>query len=152
MCLYFVCCVFVLCVGTTLPLLLCDYILLRTHSLTLFLCVFLDDFLVYIYCDYYYSFFTIRFYYVLVFCFFKSVGRVHRKFCHVRLVLREVDFPLKIYMASTKNQKQKWMHHQARAEREWNHAHAKRMELQRLEQEQASRRQKSTTTKEEEEK
>ena len=57
---------------------------------------------------------------------------MHHKFSHIRAVLREIDFPLKIYQAKSLNQKKKWLAHQHRAERDAQAAKAKREETERL--------------------
>lgn len=59
-------------------------------------------------------------------------GIMHHKFSHIRVVLREIDFPLKIYQQKTLNQKKKWLMHQKRAEQDGQAAMAKRKELERL--------------------
>ena len=61
-----------------------------------------------------------------------SAGIMHHKFSHVRCVLREIDFPLKIYQAKSLNQKKKWLQHQYRAEQDAKAAKAEREETQRL--------------------
>lgn len=57
---------------------------------------------------------------------------MHHKFSHIRVVLREIDFPLRIYQQRSLNQKKKWLQHQHRAEQEGQAAKAKRDEMQRL--------------------
>jgi hypothetical protein len=57
---------------------------------------------------------------------------MHHKFSHIRVVLREIDFPLRIYQQKSLNQKKKWLKHQHRAEQEAQAAKAKRDEMQRL--------------------
>jgi len=71
----------------------------------------------------------------------KTMGRgrhgvMHHKFSHIRVVLREIDFPLRIYQQKSLNQKKKWMYHQHRAETDARAAMAKREELERLEKQQ----------------
>lgn len=61
-----------------------------------------------------------------------SHGIMHHKFSHIRVVLREIDFPLKIYQQKTLNQKKKWLLHQQRAEQDGKAAMAKRQELEQL--------------------
>ena len=61
---------------------------------------------------------------------------MHHKFSNIRVVLREIDFPLRIYQQKTLNQKKKWLLHQQRAERDAQEAKAKRDELERLERQQ----------------
>uniref|UniRef100_A0A6V0D6B5 50S ribosomal protein L22, chloroplastic n=1 Tax=Pseudo-nitzschia australis TaxID=44445 RepID=A0A6V0D6B5_9STRA len=63
-------------------------------------------------------------------------GVMHHKFSHIRVVLREIDFPLRIYQQTSLNQKKKWMYHQQRAENDARAAMAKREELERLEKQQ----------------
>lgn len=57
---------------------------------------------------------------------------MHHKFSHIRVVLREIDFPLKIYEQKSLNQKKKWLLHQKRAEQDARAAKAKRDEMERL--------------------
>ncbi|KAG7347284.1 50S ribosomal protein L22 [Nitzschia inconspicua] len=59
-------------------------------------------------------------------------GIMHHKFSHIRVVLREIDFPLKIYQQKSMNQKKKWLMHQKRAEQDGQAASAKRQEMERL--------------------
>mmetsp|Transcript_53326 Transcript_53326/g.129612 ORF Transcript_53326/g.129612 Transcript_53326/m.129612 type:complete len:320 (+) Transcript_53326:71-1030(+) len=59
-------------------------------------------------------------------------GIMHHKFAHIRVVLREIDFPLKIYQQKSLNQKKKWLMHQQRAEQDYQVAKAKRDEMQQL--------------------
>ena len=61
---------------------------------------------------------------------------MHHKFSHMRVVLREIDFPLRIYQQKSLNQKKKWLQHQQRAEQDAQVAKAKREEMQRLEKQQ----------------
>ncbi|VEU35766.1 unnamed protein product [Pseudo-nitzschia multistriata] len=63
-------------------------------------------------------------------------GVMHHKFSHIRVVLREIDFPLRIYQQKSLNQKKKWMLHQQRAQNDAQAAMAKREELERLEKQQ----------------
>lgn len=60
-------------------------------------------------------------------------GTMHHRYSHMRVVLREIDFPLKIYTAKTVNEKKKWLEHQLRAQADYDAAKAKRDELKRLE-------------------
>ena len=57
---------------------------------------------------------------------------MHHKFSHIRIVLREIDFPLRIYQQKSLNQKKKWLQHQHRAEKDAQEAKAKRGEMERL--------------------
>ncbi len=90
------------------------------------------------------SLFTIIFLTTIQFCFLLyfdlqikcSHGVMHHKFSHIRVVLREIDFPLKIYQQKSLNQKKKWLYHQQRAENDARAAMAKREELERLEKQQ----------------
>ena len=71
---------------------------------------------------------------------------MHHRYAHMRVVLREIDFKLKIYQAPSLNQKKKWLQHQIRAEREYDHAQAEREEMEKLkreEEEQAAARKKA---------
>jgi len=36
-------------------------------------------------------------------------GRMHHRFSHMRIVLREIDFPLKIMQATALNQRNRWV-------------------------------------------
>mmetsp|Transcript_7138 Transcript_7138/g.15413 ORF Transcript_7138/g.15413 Transcript_7138/m.15413 type:complete len:336 (-) Transcript_7138:805-1812(-) len=63
-------------------------------------------------------------------------GIMHHKFSHIRVVLREIDFPLRIYQQKSLNQKKKWLYHQQRSENDARAAMAKREELERLEKQQ----------------
>mmetsp|Transcript_3826 Transcript_3826/g.10046 ORF Transcript_3826/g.10046 Transcript_3826/m.10046 type:complete len:325 (+) Transcript_3826:36-1010(+) len=72
----------------------------------------------------------------------KTMGRgrhgiMHHKFSHIRVVLREIDFPLRIYQQKSLNQKKNWLRHQQRAEYDARAATAKREELERLEKQEA---------------
>lgn len=57
---------------------------------------------------------------------------MHHKFSHMRVVLREIDFPLRIFQQKSLNQKRKWLQHQQRAERDGQAAKVKREEMERL--------------------
>jgi len=73
---------------------------------------------------------------------FLSKGRFGKKVkrhCHVRMVLREIDFPLRIYQSKTLNQKRKWIERQLRAQKDAEAAQAEREELARLEQQAAEK-------------
>jgi len=59
-------------------------------------------------------------------------GIMHHKHSHISLVLREIDFPLRIYQQKSLNQKKKWMFHQQRANKDAEAAKTKREELDRL--------------------
>ena len=60
-------------------------------------------------------------------------GRMEHKHSHIRLVLREIDFKLRIYQATSLNQKKKWFLLQQQAERDGARAMAERDEVKRLE-------------------
>jgi large subunit ribosomal protein L22 len=60
-------------------------------------------------------------------------GRMEHKHSHMRLVLREVDFKLRLYQAPSVNQKKKVFTLQQQAERDSTRAKAERDELSRLE-------------------
>lgn len=62
-------------------------------------------------------------------------GRMEHKHSHIRLVLREIDFKLRIYQAPSLNQKKKWFLLQQQAERDGARASAEREEVKRLERE-----------------
>jgi hypothetical protein len=57
---------------------------------------------------------------------------MHHRYAHIRVLLREIDFKLKIFQAPSMNQKKKWFTHQMRAQREFERAQAERQEMQRL--------------------
>jgi len=61
------------------------------------------------------------------------MGVMHHRFCHMRVVLREIDFPLKIYTAKTISEKKRWMEHQLTAKADYEARRADREELQTLE-------------------
>ena len=67
-------------------------------------------------------------------------GVMHHRFAHMRVVLREIDFKLKIYQAKSLNQKKKWLQHKIRAEQEFERAQAERQELERLKREEEAQR------------
>ncbi len=60
---------------------------------------------------------------------------MEHKHSHIRLVLREIDFKLRIYQATSLNQKKKWFMLQQQAERDGARATAEREEVKRLERE-----------------
>lgn len=66
-------------------------------------------------------------------------GRMLRRHSHFRVVLREIDFKLRIYQAPSLNQKKKWFLLQQRAEEDYAAAKAERDEIERLEQQVAKR-------------
>jgi large subunit ribosomal protein L22 len=63
------------------------------------------------------------------------MGRMEHKHAHFRAVLREIDFPLRIYQAPSINQKKRWFMLQQQAAKDGERAQAERAELQRLERE-----------------
>ena len=65
-------------------------------------------------------------------------GRMERKHSHMRVVLREIDFPLKIYQAPSLGQKKRWFLMQQQAEKDAAQALAEREEVKRLERETAA--------------
>ena len=69
-------------------------------------------------------------------------GIMHHRFSHLRVVLREIDFPLKIYQAKTIGQKQKWIGLQLTAQEDADRAQAERDELMELERQVAESRDK----------
>jgi large subunit ribosomal protein L22 len=71
-------------------------------------------------------------------------GIMHRKFAHFRVVLREIDFKLKLYQAPTLNQKKKWFVRQQLAEADQARVQAERAELERLERQAEANRAKQT--------
>lgn len=60
-------------------------------------------------------------------------GMMEHKHAHMRVVLREIDFKLRIYQAPTINQKKKWFLLQQQAEKDGDRAQAEREEIARLE-------------------
>jgi large subunit ribosomal protein L22 len=71
-------------------------------------------------------------------------GRMEHKFSHFRVVLREIDFKLRIYQAPTLGQKKRWFIRQQQAESEYAKAKAERDEISRLEKETEAYRTKET--------
>jgi len=61
------------------------------------------------------------------------MGIMHHKHSHMRVVLREIDFPLKIYQAPTLYQKKKWVKLQIEARAEYLNAKKERDEMRELE-------------------
>lgn len=64
---------------------------------------------------------------------------MHHRYSHMRVVLREIDFPLKIYQAKTVGQKKKWIQLQLAAQQDAEKAQTEREELERLELEAAAK-------------
>jgi hypothetical protein len=63
-------------------------------------------------------------------------GRMTREHSHMRVVLREIDFKLRIYQAKNVYQKKKWLEMQMVAQEDSDVAMAERREVERLEEEQ----------------
>jgi large subunit ribosomal protein L22 len=61
-------------------------------------------------------------------------GKKIRRFTHVRLILREIDFPLKILSATSLNQRQMWIHKMNLAVEDARAYAVERQEMERLEQ------------------
>ena len=59
-------------------------------------------------------------------------GIMHHKYSHIRVVLREIDFPLRILQQKSLNQKKKWLLHQRRAADDYQASKAERIEMLRL--------------------
>ena len=66
------------------------------------------------------------------------MGRLEHKHSHLRVVLREIDFKLRIYQARSVNQKKKWFLLQQQAGRDSDRALAERQEVERLEKQTAA--------------
>jgi large subunit ribosomal protein L22 len=64
-------------------------------------------------------------------------GRMEHRHAHMRVVLREIDFKLKVYQAPTLNQKKRWLERQMVAQRDGARAAAEREEMARLERQEA---------------
>lgn len=62
-----------------------------------------------------------------------SSGTKHRRFSHIRLVLREIDFPTKLVQATSINQKRKWLERLAIAREDYEKARVEKDELAELE-------------------
>ena len=62
-------------------------------------------------------------------------GRMEHQTAHLRVVLREIDFKLRIYQAPSIHQKKRWLMRQQEAEKDGARAKAEREELKRLEKE-----------------
>jgi hypothetical protein len=60
-------------------------------------------------------------------------GKKLRRFSHIRLVLREIDFPTKILEATSINQKRKWLERLAIAREDYEKARVEKEELAELE-------------------
>lgn len=74
-------------------------------------------------------------------------GIVHRRHCHIRLVLREIDFPMKIALATTEGQKRRWMEQMRLADLDAAEAKEERDELAELEEAAAARKAKEEENK-----
>mmetsp|Transcript_769 Transcript_769/g.1814 ORF Transcript_769/g.1814 Transcript_769/m.1814 type:complete len:298 (-) Transcript_769:142-1035(-) len=64
-------------------------------------------------------------------------GKKRRRFSHIRLVLREIDFPTKILQAETVNQKRRWLGRLAVAREDYEKARIEKDELAELEEQAA---------------
>ena len=71
-------------------------------------------------------------------------GRMEHKHAHFRVVLREIDFKLRIYQAPTIGLKKRWFLRQQQAEADFTRAKAERDEISRLEKETEAYRNKET--------
>jgi large subunit ribosomal protein L22 len=71
-------------------------------------------------------------------------GRMEHKHSHFRVVLREIDYKLRIYQAPTLGQKKRWFLRQQQAEADFDRAKAERDEISRLEKETEAYRNKET--------
>lgn len=60
-------------------------------------------------------------------------GKKLRRFSHIRLVLREIDFPTKIAESLTINQKRKWLNRLSIARDDFEQAQIEKQELAELE-------------------
>lgn len=60
-------------------------------------------------------------------------GKKSRRHSHIRLILREIDFPTKLLQAESINQKRKWLGHLKTAQDDYEKAKAERDELAELE-------------------
>lgn len=81
-----------------------------------------------------------------------SSGIKRRRHCHIRLVLREIDFPTKLLEAGSINQKRKWLGLLRNARDDYAKASADREELVELEAMAAQLEEEAKKKKEEEEK
>lgn len=61
--------------------------------------------------------------------FWCSAGVMHHRFSHMRVVLREIDFKLKLYQAPTVNKKRRWIQRQIVAEEDAARANQEREEI-----------------------
>jgi len=61
-----------------------------------------------------------------------SAGVMHHRYSHMRVVLREIDFKLKIYQAPTINQKKRWIQRQLKADEDASRIQKEREELELL--------------------
>ena len=64
-------------------------------------------------------------------------GLKERGFSHFRVVLREIDFKLKLYQAKTTGQKKRWYYLQQRAIEDYAKAKAERDEIRSMEEQTA---------------
>lgn len=63
------------------------------------------------------------------------LGRKQHRHAHIRLVLREIDFPLKIVQAKTRGGREDWIRRMGVAEEEYRESRVEGDELERLERE-----------------
>jgi ribosomal protein L22 len=66
-------------------------------------------------------------------------GKLEHRHAHMRVVLREIDFRLRIFQARSMNQKRRWFELQQQAERDAARATAEREQVQRLERQAAEK-------------
>jgi large subunit ribosomal protein L22 len=71
-------------------------------------------------------------------------GIMHHRYSHMRVILREIDFPLKIYTAKTLGEKKRWIVQQQQAQAEYEKRKVDRDEMESLER-QAALKQKERT-------
>ena len=60
-------------------------------------------------------------------------GKKLRRFSHIRLVLREIDFPTKLVQSQSVNQKRKWLNRLAIARDDYEKRQVEKQELAELE-------------------
>jgi ribosomal protein L22 len=60
-------------------------------------------------------------------------GILHHKYSHMRVVLRQIDFAMKIFLAKTPQEKERWIQRYIVSQKEYELAKAKREEIQSLE-------------------
>ena len=75
-------------------------------------------------------------YFLIIYCYSESnyrSGKKLRRFSHIRLVLREIDFPTKLVESRTINQKRTWLNRLAIARDDYEKAQVEKQELAELE-------------------